>query len=162
MSFMNRMLRGIFVFTALFLTCISLTADWLLERGALSDSFDNCISLIEAQRKGEEFQRETQVTHKRLQVKSRIAEALTNGEMRLIDAAAFFRAQHEDPMSWHHPFRRRPDLEDGEGWCREVIEWTVRYASAQESPSKADELRHRLQKDLQKLVDRNGTLALPQ
>jgi|GEM_PF-3459212 hypothetical protein len=162
MKLMSRMLNSFLVLIALLLTCASLTTGWLFEPGVWSDSFSNYIRLLEAQRKGEQLERETQSTRKRLQAKVRVAEALKNGEMTLIDAAACFCALHTDPRSWHHPQRPRPERTDGEGWCREVIEWTERYTRHDHSSSQVDALRQRLEAELQEQLECYGTVTLPE
>jgi hypothetical protein len=160
MNFISRMLRGFFVMTTLGLTCISLSANWLFERGALSDSFNACITLLEAQGRYEQLTRETQITTERVQIKGRIAEALKNGEMKLIDAAAYFCTLYEDPKTWHHPRRPRPDRQDIAGWCREVIEWTEKYTSPDSSPGQVEALHQRLEKELQEQLKGHGSVTL--
>jgi hypothetical protein len=161
MDLISGALRGFIVFTVL-LTCISLSVDSLLEGGFLSDSFDDCISLLEAQSKGEQIIREAATTTRRLHAKAEIAEALQNGDMTLIDAAAYFRWLHEDPKTWHYPDRPRPEPQDTEGWCREVIEWTARYLSFGPPPNQTDGLRPRLEAELQTQLGGHGTVTLPE
>lgn len=152
MNLVSRMLRGVLVFTALFLTCITLSGDWLFEGGSLNDRLKDCMTLLEARSKNEQLEGEADSTFKRIEVKSRIAEALRKGEMTLIDAAAYFRALHDDPRSWRYPNRPRPEQTDGEGWCRLVIEWTVRNSSNEQAPSQTEALHERLETELQKLL----------
>jgi hypothetical protein len=161
MNYMSRMLRGFFVMTTLGLTCISFSASWLFERGALSDSFDACIALLEAQIRNEQLVREVQISTARAQAKGKVAEALKNGEMKLIDAAAYFCMLHEDPKSWHDPRRPRPDPQDIAGWCSEVIEWTEKYTSFVLSPGQVEALHQRLEKDLQEQLEKHGSVQSP-
>jgi hypothetical protein len=155
------MLRGFVIMTTLGLTCISLSANRLFEGGGLGDSFDDCIKLLEAQGRCEQLTRESQITLERVQVKGRIAEALKNREMKLIDAAAYYCRLHEDLKSWHHPSRPRPDCQDIEGWCREVIEWTEKYTNLELSPGQVEALRQRLEKELQEQLERHSAVKLP-
>ncbi|HEY7326022.1 MAG TPA: hypothetical protein VH592_00170 [Gemmataceae bacterium] len=143
------MIRGLLVFTALFLTCITLSADWLFDGSSLSDRLNDCMTLLDAYRKKEQLASDANSTFERLQVKSRIAQALRNGEMRLIDAAAYFRSLHEDPRSWCYPNRPRPEHKDVEGWCRLVIEWTMRNNSSEIPSSQVEALHQRLETELQ-------------
>lgn len=161
MDLISGALRGFVVFTAL-LTCVSLSIDSLLKGGFLSDSLGDCITLLEAQSKSERITREAKTTNRRVQAKAKIAEALQNGDMRLIDAAAYFRSLHEDPKSWHHPRRPRPDPRDIVGWCREVIAWTVNYTSPDLSPDQTAALRQRLEAELQEQLERSGAVTLPE
>jgi hypothetical protein len=161
MNFISRMLRGFVVMTTLGLTCIGFSANWLFDGGVLSESFENCIKLLEAQSRNEQLARETQITIERVQNKGRIAEALKNGEMKLIDAAAYYIRLHEDPKSWRHPFHPRPDRQDIVGWCREVIEWTEKYTSSDSSPRKSEALRQRLETELQEQLERQSAVKLP-
>jgi aminoglycoside phosphotransferase family enzyme len=160
MNFISRMLRGFVVMTTLGLTGISLSVNWLFDGGVLSESFDNCIKLLEAQGRNEQLGRETQITMERVQNKGRIAEALQNGEMKLIDAARCYFRLHQDPKSWRHPFRPRPDDQDIEGWCREVIEWTEKYTNPEQSPGQVEALRQRLEKEMQEQLKRHSAVKL--
>jgi hypothetical protein len=162
MNLVNRMLHGFVVFAALMLICISLSADWLFERGALADRFHDCLTLLEAQSKHKQLAMEARSAFERIEVKSRIAEALRNGEMALIDAAAYYRSLHEDPKSWRCLFYSRPEPTDAEGWCRVVIDWTVRNSNGQHPPSQVESLQQRLEAELQDLLKSHGTLTLPQ
>lgn len=149
MNPMSRLLRGLFVLFALLLTFASLCVDWLLEIGTVTDRYGNAVSLLESRRKGEQLTREAQAALERIRVKERIAEALLNDEMTLLEAAACFRSLHEDPRTWHHPFRPRPQRDDREGWCREVIAWIETKVRVEQSPSQADAVRQWLEAELQ-------------
>jgi hypothetical protein len=162
MNLINRLLDNFLLWTALVLTCASLAADWLLEPGALTDSIDVCIALVKAQHKGEQLTRDSESVLKRLHVKMGIAEALKNGEMTLIEAAVYLCSLYEDPRSWRNPNYPRPERDDGEGWCREAIDWTERYMAADHSPSEAETVRRRLEAELQEQLDRHGTVTLPE
>jgi hypothetical protein len=162
MNLFSQMLRGLLVFTALFLTCISPSADWLFEGGGLSERLNDCMALLEAQSKNERLASEADATIKRIEVKCRIAQALRNGEMTLIDAAAYFRALHEDPRSWRYPNCLRPEQRDGEAWCRLAIEWTVRNSSYEQTPSQTEALHQRLENELEKQLGGRGKFVLPE
>jgi hypothetical protein len=114
------------------------------------------MTLLDAQSKRAQLASEANSTFERLQVKSRIAEALRNGEMRLIDAAAYFRSLHEDPRSWRYPNRPRPEQGDAEAWCRLVIEWTLRNGSNETPASQLEALQQRLETELQKHLGGRG------
>jgi hypothetical protein len=155
------MFSGLVVFAALFLTLTSLSAEWLIELCIVTDQQGNQVSLFDLELKGEQMTREAQTSIEHLRSKNTAAEALSRGEMTLIDAAAFFRSQYEDPKSWHHPHRPRPRLEDGESWCRFVIHWTETKIRQEHSASRAAAVRQRLEAELQRQLAYHGTVKLP-
>lgn len=161
MNVTSRMLGSIGVLTALILTSISLPADWLVKLGLRIGQFDEIQSLLEAQQKGEKLMSEARFSYERVFAKGRIAEALYNREMTLLEAAACFRELHEDLRSWHHPLRPRPQHRDGEAWCHEVIEWSENYISDDLSPSQAELLRQRLETELQIHLISHNSVTLP-
>jgi len=158
MNIISQMLNSFFVLLALLLTCVSLLTAWLLESGVLTD----CIKLLEAQHRGEQLVYESRQAVQRVCIKGKIAEMLRDGELRLVEAAAYFRLLHKDPKSWHDPLHPRPDFQDGESWCREVIRWTERYLCAESSSSQASALRRRLEAELQEQLEGHGTVKLPE
>lgn len=158
----SRMLGSICVLAALLLTSISLPADWLVKVGVRIGQFGDIQSLLDEQSKGQKLASEARFSYERVFAKGRIAEALLNREMSLIDAAACFRALHEDLRSWHHPLRARPEYQDGEAWCREVIEWSENYISNDLSTGQAEVLRRRLETELQAHLIRHGSVTLPE
>jgi hypothetical protein len=161
MNFMGRMLSAFFICLAMLFTLTSLSAEWLFELGTVTDQFGNRVSLLDLERKGEQIANETQTSLERVLSKERVAESLTTGELTLVEAAALFRSMYDDPKAWHHPQRRRPGREDGEAWCREVIEWTVTKVRIDQSPSQADAVRQRLEMELQEQQTYHGTVRLP-
>ena len=162
MKFMSRLLSSLSVLTALLLTLTSLPPEWLSDLCSPTDQFGNRISLYEAQRAAEQLSRETEATVARLTVKDRVAEALTSGKMTLFEAAVCFRSLYEDPRSWHHPHRPRPEHEDGESLCREAIDWTETSVRLMQSPDRADTLRQRLEAELQEQLECYGLVTLPE
>jgi hypothetical protein len=162
MSIMSRMLGSFLLLTTLLLTCINISAHWLFEGDSPADWFDECVSLVEAQRRGEQLSRQAQLTAERLRIKDEIVEALRKGQMTLIDAAAYFRSLHEDPKSWRYPNDPWPGPKEGESWCRVVIEWTDRYLSCQQSPGQTNALRQRLEAELQEQLKAHGAVTLPE
>jgi hypothetical protein len=161
MNLMNCMLSGLFVLTALLLTFFSLSAEWLLELYTPTDPFGNCISLLESQRQGEQLSHETQLVVERIHLKDAAVEKLLRGEMTLIEAAAWFRSLHDDTRTWRHPFYPRPEHDDGESWCREVINWAETKMHAEHWASHADAMRQRLEAELQEQLECYGTVILP-
>lgn len=157
----SRLLSSLTVLIALLLTFASLPSESLLDLWYTTDQFGNRISLLEAQRRGEQLSREVQATVARLAIKDRIAEALRSDKMTLIEAAACFRSLYEDPKSWHHPHRPCPSHDDGESWCREVIEWVYRSVRIEQSPDRASTMRQRLEEELQEELEYNGVVTLP-
>ncbi|HTU88592.1 MAG TPA: hypothetical protein VMF69_00710 [Gemmataceae bacterium] len=162
MNLMSRMLSGLFALTALMLTVSSLPAESLLELFPMTDRFGRRMSLVETQRQGEQLSRLTQGVMERLCCKERISDALTSGEMPLIEAAACYRSLYEDSKAWHNFQRPCPKHDDGENWCREVILWTDMKIRIEQSPDKADALRQCLEAELQELLECHSTVGLPE
>jgi hypothetical protein len=157
---MSRLLSGFFLLAALLLTFASLSGEWLFELCSPVDQFGNRISLFESRRKGEQLTRQVQSTAERTRMKDTVVESLLLGEMTLFEAAGWFRSLHEDPLSWHHPFRPRPAREDGETWCREVIAWAETKVRFEQSPSRADSLRLCLEDVLRERIESRGSVEL--
>ena len=103
-----------------------------------------------------------QTSIERLGSKETAIGALIRGEMTLLEAAALFRSLYEDPKAWHHPQLSRPSHEDGESWCRIVIEWTESKLRDEQSASQADAVRRRLEAELQHELASHGTVKLPE
>jgi hypothetical protein len=157
MHLISQLLSSLFVITALLFSLLSSPADWMVELGAPADFSGRLRSL---QRSGEQLSHHCQWTLVCMAVKERIAAALTSGEMTLIEAATCFRSLYEDPQSWHHPNRPRPQLDDGESWCREVIEWLDNSVRIIHSSDEADALRRRLEEELQEQLEYFGVVRL--
>jgi hypothetical protein len=162
MVLVSRLLSSLFVVIALLLTLASLPSEWLLDLCAPTDQFGNRISLIEAQRRGKQLSREVKAAIARLEIKDRITEALMGDKMTLIDAAVCFRSLYEDPKSWHHPYRPRPEPDDAESWCIEVMNWTEMRVRLTHSLDQAEALRQRLEAELQEQMDRYSIVTLPE
>lgn len=161
MNLMSRILGFLLSITALLLTFSSLFADRFLEQWTVTDQYGNRVALIDLQRRGEQMARGCQTTLERARCKDIIAESLCQGKMTVVEAAAAFRSLYEDPQSWHHPHRPRPDHEDGATWCHQVIEWTVMKVSLEQSSSQADAVRQRLERELQEQLADGGSIKLP-
>jgi hypothetical protein len=161
MIFLSRLLSGFFVIVAVLLTVASLSADWVLEAWTVTDSTGNRISLLEAHRQGERLTREVHAVQERTSAKERISDMVADGQMSLIEAAAWFRALHQEPKAWNalHP---RPGRGEGEGWCRMVVDWVEMRTRFERSPSQADALRDRLEAELCEHLEREGVVELPQ
>lgn len=162
MNLVGRLFNGFFVLIALLWTFTNLTAEQLSEWFALTDSTGIRVSLRETRRKAEQLKLQNQSIAERECCKQRIAEALNNGQLPLVEAAACYRSLYEAPKSWRNPNRPRPQHDDGESWCREVIEWTERDSLFDHSPGHADALHQRLEEELQEQLESNGVVILPE
>jgi|SRR5579884_801358 len=161
MNLIGQLLRSFIILTVLLLTLSSLSANWLFEQDSRTDWLNDCLIILEAQRKAEQELREREMALNRLCVKAKAAEALTKGEMKLIDAAAVFRYLHEDPKSWHARDRPLPGSQDAEAWCHEAMEWTERYMRLDRSPSASHAFRQRFEQELQEVRKRHIAVKLP-
>jgi hypothetical protein len=162
MNYMSRILSGFFVMTSLLLSFASFSAEWLFERGPITDQFGNRVSLLDLQRRDEQISREIQLSIDQVKSKDTVAAALHRGEITLIDAAVMFRSLYEDPYAWHHPQRPRPARGDGAVWCREVIDWIDTKVRMEQSPSQAEAVRQRLEAELQRELAYHGLVKLPE
>jgi hypothetical protein len=162
MTLTNRLFSSLVVLTALSLTFFSLSAEWLFELYPITDQSGNRVTLFDLYRKGDQITREVQISIEHTHSKEMAADALFRRETTLLDAAVLFRSLYEDPKSWHDPQRSRPRRDDGEGWCRFVIEWTDMKIRDEQSPTQADALRQRLEAELQRHLACQGTVKLPE
>lgn len=161
MNLVSRLLSGLFVLTALVLVLASFSADRLLQMCIPVDQYGNRLSLLEIQRQGQELSREFASFSQRFGAKQRAMKLLIAGEMTLSEAATEFRSINENAPTWYHPFRPRPKYDDGAGWCREVIEWSMNQVRVAESPHETEALRQRLEAELQEQMDVYGNVTLP-
>jgi hypothetical protein len=162
MNLINRSFSSLVVFTALLLTFCSLAVEWLFELYPTTDQNGNRVTLFDLHRKGDQITRDVQTSIEHVHSKEMAADALFRGEITLFDAAVLFRSLYEDPKSWYDPQRSRPRRDDGEGWCRLVIEWTETRIRDEQSPSQADALRQRLEAELQRQLACHGSVKLPE
>jgi hypothetical protein len=56
----------------------------------------------------------------------------------------------------------RPGYDDGERWCRLVIEWTEKHVRFRYSPNRAEVVCRRLERELREHLQRHGTVKLPE
>ena len=161
MEFISRLLSGLFVLSALLLTLTSLSVDWVLELYAPMDQYGNRVSLLDLQRKTEQLSNEMAIAMDRIIRKEAVVHACMDGDMTLCEAAARFRTLHEDPRSWHHPSRPRPEFDDGESWCREVLKWAEIRVHFQRSDSQAHAVLERLETELEAQMECEGEVFLP-
>jgi hypothetical protein len=160
MSLISRSFSSFVLLSALLSSFLCLAADKLIDLGIVTDQFGNRVSLLDLERTGDRMACETQSSLARCRSKDKIADSLIHGDLPLLEAAALYRSLYDDPRSWRHPQRPRPGHEDGETWCREVIEWTVTKVYMEKSPSEAKTLQRRLQAELQDLLNSHSTLEL--
>ncbi|MHB1422930.1 MAG: hypothetical protein ACYC3I_07005 [Gemmataceae bacterium] len=162
MNFMSRMLSNLILLTALLWTFASFSAEWLVESCVATDRFGKSISLRECLRKNEALSREIQLIVERASAKDKIIKDLLNGKLTLIEAAGWFRSLHDDSWSWQNPRRPRPGSDNGDCWCRLVIDWADCMARFEQSDSRADALRQRLEAELEDQLSRQGGVRLPE
>jgi hypothetical protein len=101
------------------------------------------------------------VLRRRIQAKARISRELAAGKVTLFKAAALFRVLNDGPEGRPNQYRTLwPGRSDGEKLCRQVIAWTHCELS-KSAHSQADELRCRLEGELEEHIRRHGTVKLP-
>jgi hypothetical protein len=162
MNLMGRVFNGFLVLSALLFAVSSIPAEQLSELCALADRSGRLKPLREVWRQREKLFRMRRSIAERECCKQKIAEALNSGQLSLIEAAAYFRSLYEDPDSWPNPRRPRPQHDDGESWCREVIDWMEKDPFSERSSGEAGALHQRLEEELQEQLDCNGFVILPE
>ena len=117
--------------------------------------------LNEERRREAELDREWQRTLRRITVKSQAVEALIDGHLSLMQAAARFRDLEETPGDTRNPpGRSAGGTADGERLCREVIQW-VHGHLRRSDPEFADEMAACLEAELWQHQALDGRIDLP-
>jgi hypothetical protein len=109
-----------------------------------------------------ELERKGRAVMRRLERKERLAQAVLEGRLTLLEAAALFRTLDEGPpgFNWEQFRRSHAGDSDEERHCREVIKCVCPYPP-EEAPRCREEARRRLGADLAEHLD-HGTLRLPE
>jgi hypothetical protein len=157
---MSRSLLGLFILGIPLLGVASLSPEWLIDVCAPTFHGER-VSLFEERRRDEQLARERQAVTERLHIKGMVLEELLSGELTLFEAAAEFRSLDEAPRAWHNLDYPRPGHDDGERWCRLVIDWAEVDVRFSYSPTRADVVCRRLERELREHLQRHGTVKLP-
>jgi hypothetical protein len=160
MTFLSRTHPGLFILAILLLCFGGLTPKRLVE--LCNPTFlGERISLFEELHKGERLSREAQAENERSRIRGMVLEELIAGETTLFGAASWFRALYEEPQAWHNPDYPRPGHDDGERWCRLVIDWAQKHVRYIHSPDRAEVVCRGLERELREHQQRHGTVKLP-
>jgi hypothetical protein len=157
---MSRSLLGLFILGILLLGVASLSPEWLIDVCAPA-LLGERVSLSGELRRGEQLARESQAMTERLHIKGMVIEELLSGKLTLFEAAAKFRSLDETPRARHNLDYPRPGRDDGERWCRLVIDWFKVDVRFSYSPTRADAVCRRLERELREHLQRHGTVKLP-
>jgi hypothetical protein len=99
---------------------------------------------------------------RRIQAKSHVIEKLLAGELKLVEAAAWFRRLDAAPpappcVGW----KRLPGNTPNEKLCRQVIGWTEAQLINRATKSEIAAVTCRLEEELQRQLAATGTVELP-
>ncbi len=161
---MNRMVRilcRLAVFAAVLASFSTLWEDWVDEALMPSDGMGQAITLVEAQRKGEEMRRESYELVLRSQRKDQLIDELLAGRKSLRETAACFCSLYDAPEAWRDPRCAKPGRADGESWCRLVIECAEIKISFEKSSGEGQAVRQRLEDELDEYMRYHCTMELP-
>jgi hypothetical protein len=161
MNFFRREVCGLAVFVAVLVGFSALSRAWLKDSFPPTDPLDGAVAEPEEQPKSEQISSGVQVLMERGRVKDRVVGELLAGKITLLEAAAWFRSLYEEPGSWPNPRSPRPRRDEGERWCRLVIDWAVAKTAHDKSAREARAARQRLEDELQEHLHYQRTVVLP-
>jgi hypothetical protein len=146
-------------------TCLTVLAVGLLGAGLAWQGWSRAMNPARQQR-GSRLLAEPpeggHVASERIRAKSRVVSGLLEGEMTLVEAAAWFRFVNDNPPEYPCLFRETiTGRSDGEKACRQVIYWVRARLRAEMTASQADLVLCRLQGDLDTLLAQDDAVELP-
>ncbi len=101
------------------------------------------------------------VVRQRLRAKLELTRQLLDGELSLFEVAAWFRYLNAHPDCQDNFREAQPGKTEEEKLCRQVIVWAASRAR-EESPSQGEALARQLEQELQRHMDCNGGVILPE
>jgi hypothetical protein len=102
-----------------------------------------------------------QITH-RVRMKEAIAQQVADGELSLIEAAVLFRRLRAAGSTYtDNSWQELPGNSEGEKLCRQVIFWVTSDLSGSPREDLLPALQTRLEKELERLLARDGVVHLP-
>src|SRR5262249_4386267 len=97
---------------------------------------------------------------RRIALRGQLCRELIDGRRDLIETAAWFNYLNQDCRGAASYVQQHPGQSDGEKVCRQVSGWTAEIARDR-SEGLADEVRRRLEADLDRYLREHGTGELP-
>ena len=104
----------------------------------------------------------TEVIVRRLAAKRDVTRQVIDGGLTLLEAAALFRQLNATPADCPCSHDMMPGSSDGEKLCRQVIGWVEQQMREATSASQAAALKARFEAELEELLDKDGTVRLPE
>jgi hypothetical protein len=105
---------------------------------------------------------QVRISLERIHAKGQVVERLADGELTLVEAAAWFRYLNDNPPGFPARFRElHPGRSDGEKACRQVIQWVELHLVVRMPKSQTTALAGRLRAELDQLLAERGEIALP-
>jgi hypothetical protein len=163
MKLIGHALCCVVVFVALLASVSSWAAEWLGEGSVPTDLLQEAVSLLQAQRKGAQLTQVVRaaVVENRSDAKNHIIDDLLAEKLTLFEGARGFRALYESPRAWCDPRRPQPAWDDGESWCRLVIDWAEVKIAFERSQSEGEAVRQRLEDTLEEHLRYHCSVELP-
>jgi hypothetical protein len=98
----------------------------------------------------------------RIGAKSKLVRRLIDGELNLLEVAAWFRYVNDHPPHHRCDFRKTtPGCGDVEKTCRQVLAWVEADLQTRMPRSQADQVLGRFERELDTLLAETGTVELP-
>jgi hypothetical protein len=105
---------------------------------------------------------EVRLAQARITARNEVADLLLDGELTLLEAAAFFRQINDFAPEARLPFRSIwPGASDGEKACRQVISWVHTRALDRHGLSQADVAAGWLGRELDEMLAQGDLVELP-
>lgn len=149
------------------LTAASLAAAGLLDRQRLAEAAADLGQLprsvrawLDSNREIAEIDREMEAFWKRHEARREVIAELTRRRLTLAEAAGRFRDLNAEAPCRRHLRANHPGRTEEESVCRHLIAWARGELSGR-SPGLADEVAARLEAELERHLERDGTVYLP-
>jgi hypothetical protein len=104
----------------------------------------------------------SEILLERVKARVKVIQRLVEGELSLLEAAAWFRFLGDHPAELPDDFRSHyPGRSDGEKACRQVIGWTESHLRARGDYSTRERLLRGLEDELNALCGEHEVIELP-
>jgi hypothetical protein len=102
-----------------------------------------------------------EILRRRTVAREQVIDRLLEGQMRLVEAAAWFRRFNENPPEHRVNYRHWPGDSDGERLCRQVLDWVSGRLQSRGMQGQLEAVLGTLKAELTRLLEADGTIELP-